>query len=630
MIKTLATGGRLPGFGGGDRHLSLLEAGEAVVDKWTTRAHADDLRAWGVPGFQSGGKVGQNPPAVTGRFGPIPGVGGVASSIGRAAGHVVGDIGHFFGKVYDLGKIAAAVLTGNTTAAANALNDMIGVPKGTGGALAKMMLGIPKAIVKGLVGLLSGAGGGSPSAIIAYAMQFLGQIPYVWGGTAVPGGADCCLTADAQVLTAAGPKPIIDVTAGDVVLTWEDGACMPWRVVRRSAPRRQMTYRVVTATAKLDASGNHPFLTGDRPAGWQWTEVDDLRPGDLAVRFEDGRFRSEPVLAIEPLGEADTYDITVDGTHNFIANGLVVHNSGFTQAVYRHFGINAPRTSEAQGAWVKRTGPQPGGLALYHSPAGGADPGHVALIKDAATVISQGGGMGPQLRPLRYMPLLWTGMPPGGLGAGAAGVPMSGAYGPMIQTVLRGLGLPLTLTSNWLRQIQSESGGNLNSVNRTDINAQQGHPSVGLLQLIPGTFHAYAGPYVNTPPLVNYGGGTVSLNPFAQIYAAIHYANAAYHGAAMDSVIGRGHGYANGGPINEPVAGLGAYSGALYSFGERGREWVVPEDRMGRGGPGPAGAPLIGSYSTNYYGTGDAAEAMRELAFTLRRVRQGAFFPAGA
>ena len=55
-------------------------------------------------------------------------------------------------------------------------------------------------------------------------------------------------------------------------------------------------------------------------------------------------------------------------------------------------------------------------------PAGGADPGHVAIVANAGSVVSQGGGMGPQMRALKYMPLLWTGIPPGGFhGAGGAG-----------------------------------------------------------------------------------------------------------------------------------------------------------------------------------------------------------------
>jgi hypothetical protein len=91
----------------------------------------------------------------------------------------------------------------------------------------------------------------------------------------------------------------------------------------------------------------------------------------------------------------------------------------------------------------------------------------------------------------------------------------------------------------------------------------------------------------------------------------------------------RPKGYQHGGLIPEPVLGIGQYSQALYTFGEAGREWVVP---AGGHGPAPAGhsAPLIGQYTTAYYGTGDAAEAMRELSFMLRRVRQGAFFPAGS
>jgi SLT domain-containing protein len=127
--------------------------------------------------------------------------------------------------------------------------------------------------------------------------------------------------------------------------------------------------------------------------------------------------------------------------------------------------------------------------------------------------------------------------------------PGSGNYAADIQTVLKAMGLPLSLTANWLRQIQTESGGNLRAVNLTDSNAQAGHPSVGLLQLIPGTFAAYAGPYINTPPLVNFGGGPVSEDPMAQIYAAIHYAAARYGGAAMAGVIGQGHGYKRGGLV---------------------------------------------------------------------------------
>ena len=35
----------------------------------------------------------------------------------------------------------------------------------------------------------------------------------------------------------------------------------------------------------------------------------------------------DAIVAIEPLGEEPVYDATVLGTHNFIADGVVVHNA---------------------------------------------------------------------------------------------------------------------------------------------------------------------------------------------------------------------------------------------------------------------------------------------------------------
>ena len=36
----------------------------------------------------------------------------------------------------------------------------------------------------------------------------------------------------------------------------------------------------------------------------------------------------DKIISIEDIGEQETYDFCVPGTHNFIANDIVVHNSG--------------------------------------------------------------------------------------------------------------------------------------------------------------------------------------------------------------------------------------------------------------------------------------------------------------
>ncbi len=58
QLRPLAAGGRLPGYGGGDRVPALLEPGETVVDKQRTAALAPVFKAAGVPGFAAGGYVG--------------------------------------------------------------------------------------------------------------------------------------------------------------------------------------------------------------------------------------------------------------------------------------------------------------------------------------------------------------------------------------------------------------------------------------------------------------------------------------------------------------------------------------------------------------------------------------------
>lgn len=57
VLGGLSAGGRLPGYGGGDRRLYMLEDGEAVVDKGRARKYAPLLGAMGVPGMSAGGLV---------------------------------------------------------------------------------------------------------------------------------------------------------------------------------------------------------------------------------------------------------------------------------------------------------------------------------------------------------------------------------------------------------------------------------------------------------------------------------------------------------------------------------------------------------------------------------------------
>ncbi|MFF9238379.1 phage tail tape measure protein [Streptomyces sp. NPDC014776] len=105
-----------------------------------------------------------------------------------------------------------------------------------------------------------------------------------------------------------------------------------------------------------------------------------------------------------------------------------------------------------------------------------------------------------------------------------------------VSTVLSMLGQPQSALGAVLKRIQMESGGNPEAINLWDSNAKAGHPSQGLMQTIPSTFAAYAGPFRSRG----------ILDPLANIYAGINYAMHAY-GKNWISVMTRPGGYAKGG-----------------------------------------------------------------------------------
>ena len=104
------------------------------------------------------------------------------------------------------------------------------------------------------------------------------------------------------------------------------------------AQGRQTTFRLRTRLGRqIDVTENHPFLT---PGGWK--PLSRLVVGEsVAVASELGealgsnRLRAlassdviwDPVVAIEPAGIQETYDLTIPVHSNFLANDIVVHNS---------------------------------------------------------------------------------------------------------------------------------------------------------------------------------------------------------------------------------------------------------------------------------------------------------------
>lgn len=155
-------------------------------------------------------------------------------------------------------------------------------------------------------------------------------------------------------------------------------------------------------------------------------------------------------------------------------------------------------------------------------------------------------------------------------GSKGGGSKAANKWKPEIKQALKANGLPTTAAyvNAWIRQIQTESGGNAGAVqgNIGDINNRTGNLARGLLQVIPPTFAA------NKLP----GHGNI-MNGLDNAMAAINYAKKRYGRTGMLQVIGHGHGYATG--TNNARKG---YATVFEKGGEimnlRGGEQIIPND----------------------------------------------------
>ncbi len=168
-----------------------------------------------------------------------------------------------------------------------------------------------------------------------------------------------CLTGDTLISRADNGErvPIGELAASGErnIVVWtldDDLQLVPGVMTRAFSSGVKPVYEVRLASGRVvRASGNHPFLRFDG-----WTRADELRDGDRVAVADDtasadpwrsAAWRSvvqsapnvallapqnlrvgwDVVAEVVLVGEEEVFDATVPGTHNFLANGVVVHNS---------------------------------------------------------------------------------------------------------------------------------------------------------------------------------------------------------------------------------------------------------------------------------------------------------------
>lgn len=156
-----------------------------------------------------------------------------------------------------------------------------------------------------------------------------------------------CLHSGSLVEMANGShKPIERIVPGDHVLTINEDSyrAQPRKVLAVECNGTRETVVVRSAQRSLRATPHHPILTHRG-----WVNAGELKRGErIAVAkhlhhpcdeadsefvwpgcdaLADGDVVWEEVVAVKPADPATTWDLSVEGNHNFIANGIVVHNT---------------------------------------------------------------------------------------------------------------------------------------------------------------------------------------------------------------------------------------------------------------------------------------------------------------
>jgi replicative DNA helicase len=98
-----------------------------------------------------------------------------------------------------------------------------------------------------------------------------------------------------------------------------------WTAVQARLREARITTRAFQAGIGTQYCGSTLYKTA--PGRARLSRVAAMLEDDRMARLADSDVFWDAIAAIEPLGEEPVYDATVPGTHSFIADGIVVHNS---------------------------------------------------------------------------------------------------------------------------------------------------------------------------------------------------------------------------------------------------------------------------------------------------------------
>ena len=128
-----------------------------------------------------------------------------------------------------------------------------------------------------------------------------------------------CFTGDTRIITINGPKIIESVNSGDIVMTFDlkKNKLKKSKVTKTFKHKNPDGYIVINDILKT--TPNHPFYSNG-----EWKEAGKLLIGDKILHIDGVEHKVKSIDVVDK--SLDVYNIEVDGTHNYFAEGYLVHN----------------------------------------------------------------------------------------------------------------------------------------------------------------------------------------------------------------------------------------------------------------------------------------------------------------
>lgn len=140
-----------------------------------------------------------------------------------------------------------------------------------------------------------------------------------------------CLVGNTKILLLNNiEKEIQDIKIGDIVLSRDSNGEKVYRKVTDFFKNGiKPVFKITLLNGMyLECTSNHPILTSNNENFIWKSKESGLSIGDQVVINDSTLFNTSIVESINYIGMINTYDISVEIDHNFIANGIVTHNTG--------------------------------------------------------------------------------------------------------------------------------------------------------------------------------------------------------------------------------------------------------------------------------------------------------------